>query len=388
MRIVFLSEGKLFLKEDGRDAVEIESPFARAAVDRAATRNERNAWKTKDREGGDPFSNRLVWGRQAERAADGAPTFRHVARGAKPGELLYALAMSASSGLFRYNLDSHDETRLFHRQDFDACGLTCNPATGEIVVASRDKDDLGKLEQMDESSRRRDRVTAGDGHDSQPSYHPAQPNVVFFQSSGAGRDEEGRLVALGPAAICRLECASGKLETVREDEHYDFLAPKMDAAGRLYFIRRPFAARHDVPLGDRLKAFVLVPWHLASAVFGFLDAFSRLFGKQSLKPAAGGPNLPAARQRYATFQDMPVQLERVLNKRTRNIDGVQLVPDTWELVRREADGREEVIGRHVVAFDLGPDGALVYTDGLRIWQTGDSPHKLHEGHIVQAVLVV
>jgi hypothetical protein len=68
MRIVFLAEGKLFVKDGEGDAVEIESPFARAAVDRAEARNERHAWKTMEREDGDPFSNRLVWGRQAERA--------------------------------------------------------------------------------------------------------------------------------------------------------------------------------------------------------------------------------------------------------------------------------------------------------------------------------
>src|SRR5262249_3730185 len=74
MRIVFLAEGNLFLKEEGRDAVEIESQFAREASDRATARNDRHAWKNQDRdEPGNPYAARVVWGRQAAQAADGHP---------------------------------------------------------------------------------------------------------------------------------------------------------------------------------------------------------------------------------------------------------------------------------------------------------------------------
>ena len=387
MRFVFIAEGKLFLKEDRRDAVELESPFAREATDRAAVRNARHGWKKGEPDAGNPYSARAVWGRQSELAPDGAPTFRHAARGAKPGELLYTLVMSASSSLFRFNLDSREEWRRFHRQDFDSGGLSCEPASGRVIVSSRDKEDLGKLELMDEASRRRDPITSGDGHDTQPAHHPAQPGVVYFQSSGAARNENGEIVALGPATICKLNAATGELQTVLEDPNWDFLAPRPAADGALYYIRRPYHERHSVPLGEKLKAFLLVPWHLAGAVFGFLDAFSRMFGRQPLKPA-GGPNPATQRPRYATFQGLPVQLEKVLNTKGGNTGDVQLVPKSWELVCQDAAGQETVVAKHVVGFDLGPAGELVYSDGLRVWAGGHPPVLLHEGHIVQSVGVI
>ncbi|MBL9214331.1 MAG: hypothetical protein JNG83_02525 [Opitutaceae bacterium] len=387
MRFVFIAEGKLMLKEAGREAVELESPFAREATDRATARQARHGWKQQEREAAGPFSARSTWGRQAEATGDGAPTFRHAARGAKPNELLYTLAMTASSGLFRYDLATREELRMFHRQDFDSAGLSCATADGRVVLSSRDSDGLGKLELMDEASRRRHTLTSGDGHDTEPVHHPAQPDLVYFQSAGAARNENGEIVALGPAAICRLNLASGQLETVLEDERFDLLAPRVAADGTLYYIRRPFHDRHNLPLGEKLKAFVLVPWHLAGALFGFLDAFSRLFGRQPLKPAGGPDSLPA-RSRFATFQGLPVHLEKVLHARGKNPDDVQLVPGSWELVRLRPDGDETIVARHVVAFDVGPDGAIVYSDGLRVWSAGNPSRLLHKGHIVQAVVII
>ncbi|MDB6166142.1 MAG: hypothetical protein JWQ83_1282 [Lacunisphaera sp.] len=388
MRFVFLTEGSLFLQEDGGAPVEIESQFAQAAIDRATTRGARQAWKNQERGGAGMYSASSVWGRQAGNAADDHPVMRQVARGAAPDELLYTLAMSASSGLFRYNLATRDELRLFHRQDFDACGVSCDPANGQIVVASRGQETLGKLELIDESTRRRDVITAGDGHDSNPCHDANARGIVYFQSSGVGRDEHGNIVALGPAAIHRLDQASGEMQTVLEGDDWDFLQPRTDSAGALYFIRRPYGERDDVPLGQKVKAFFLMPVHLAGAVFGFLDAFSRMFGKQSLRPAGKGPGIPITQSRYATFHDTTVQLGKVLNRKGRIDDDLQLVPKSWELVKRGKSGDETVLANHVVAFDVGPAGEVVYTDGLRVWQAGPAKKKLHEGHIIQSVVIV
>jgi hypothetical protein len=386
MRIAFLAEGKLFLKEPDRDAVEIESPFAIEAAERAADRSDRHAWKRAGDSTGDPFASRRVWGKQVGNDTDWHPAMRHVARGTKPGEILYTQVMSASAGLFRYNLAAKEEYRLFHRQDFDDCGISCDAVSGEIVVASRGKENLGKLQVIGET-RRQDRLTAGDGHDSNPSHDPAARNRVLFQSSGVGRNERGEIVALGPAAIHRLDPATGEMETVLEDEHWDFLQPKADAAGNLFYIRRPYGAQNSLPLGRKLKAFVTLPFIFASALFGFLDAFSRMFGKRSLRPSAGDP-MTVTQNRFATFHETTIALEKVLEQERRKGDSVNLVPANWELVRRDPAGNERVIAGHVVAFDLTTEGSVVYSDGLRIWADGSPRKKLHGGHIVQSVVAV
>ncbi len=388
MRFVFISEGDLFLKEAGRDAVEIESPFARESVERAASRANRNAWKGQGREDAGMYSAGVVWGRQAvgPRGSD-HPLFRQVSRGPKGGDLLYCLAMSASSGLFHYDLASKDERRLFHRQDFDACGLSCHRPSGEVVLGSRNEEEIGKLEFYQEGGRRR-RLTDGEGHDSNPSHDAIDPSIVYFQSSGVARDEQGRIVALGPVSIQRLDTKTGAMTAVLEDDDWDYLQPRTDAAGNLHFIRRPYAARHDLSFWQKVKGFLLVPFHLVAAIFGFLDAFTRMFGKRSLRPAGAPGELPVARSRFATFHDTTLSLEKLLDKQGRLDDSVQLVPATWELVRRAPDGAETVLAQHVVAYDLGPDGELVYSDGVRVWRHAATPEKLFSGKIVQSVTIV
>jgi hypothetical protein len=385
MRFVFLSEGDLFLKEDGQEPVEIESHFAREALERATSRSDRQAWKGQGREEG-MFNAQTVWGRQAARSERDHPVVRTVARGPEANELLYTLAMSASSGLFRYNLATREEYRLFHRHDFDGCGLSCHRPAKQVVLSSRNQDHLGKLELYDEATRRRQQMTDGDGHDSNPSHDPRSPDTIYFQSSGVARNEQGVIVALGPAAIHQLNRATGAMTTLLEDDQWDYLQPRMDANGALHFIRRPYD-RHELSTLHTVKAFVLLPFHIGAAIFGFMDAFSRMFAKRSLRPAGAGKEIPLSRSRFATFQDTTIALEKVLDKTGRLDDSVQLVPATWELVRRDASGQETVLAKHVVAFDLGPDGELVYSDGLRVWQAGASPRKVFQGKIIQSVVV-
>jgi hypothetical protein len=389
MRFVFISEGDLFLKNDGAEPVEIESPFAREAIERASARSNRNAWKGQGREEMGVYSAGVVWGRQAggQRGQD-HPVIRSVVRGPADNELLYALAMSASSGLFRYNLETKDELRLFHRQDFDGCGLSCHRPTAQVVISSRNEDKLGKLELYEEATRRRQRLTDGEGHDSNPAQDPNAPHLVYFQSSGVARNEQGVIVAFGPAAIHRLDTTTGTMESIAEDPRWDYLQPKVDAAGNLHYIRRPHGDRDDLPFLQKLKAFFLIPFHLAAGIFGFLEAFTRMFGKRSLRPAGTGKDLPMERSRYATFHDTTVALEKVLDKRGQIDESQHLVPATWELIRRDKSGTETVLASHVVAYDLGPNGELLYSDGLRVWQGGSSPKKLFQGKVVQAVVMV
>ncbi len=386
MRFVFLSEGDLFLQEDGRAPVEIESQFAREAIDRMSSRSERMGWKGRGREGDGMHGAQMVWGRQAANSEQDHPVVRAIARGAADGELLYTLNMSASSGLFRYNLGTKDELRLFHREDFDGSGLACHSATGRILLSTR-KEHLGKLELYDEAARRRRQLTDGDSHDSNPSLDPASADIVYFQSSGVARNEDGHVVAFGPSAIHKLDCASGEMTTLKEDDHWDYLQPRADAQGNLLYIRRPFR-RDDLSFWQKLKAFVLVPYHLASAIFAFADAFSRFFNKQSLRPAGSARELPYARSRYATFRDTTIALEKVLGKRGQIDDRVQVVPDTWQLIREDRDGNETTLADHVVAFDLGPNGELIYSDGIRVWEAGATPKKLFQGKIIQSVAIV
>lgn len=43
-----------------------------------------------------------------------------------------------------------------------------------------------------------------------------------------------------------------------------------------------------------------------------------------------------------------------------------LVPRSWQLIRQSADAETEVVARGVLAYDIAPDGSIVYSNGSAI----------------------
>lgn len=388
MKILFISEGALYRQEDDRPPEKVESPFALEAGERADARVKKNAWKGQGREDQGVYSAGVVWGKQAMNRESNHALFRAVAASEKPGIVYYLMSMSASSGLFRLDLATGEELRIFHRQDFDGCALGCDRRTGKIILSSRNEEGLGKLEGYDVETRRRRPLTAGDGHDSNPCLDPRDPETVYFQSAGVARNEQGEIAAIGAAGVHRLDLKSGEMTTVIEETDRDFLSPKVDTAGNLWYIRRPHREQGHVSFAQRLKAWILFPVNLAAGIYGFLDTFTKIFAKRSLRPAGAAQDLEVRRSRYAQFQELAVSLEKVRQIDGEIDDSVQIVPATWELIRRTADGSESVVADHVVAFDFGPEGELVYSDGLRVWLHGQPRKRLVKGRIIQSVAVV
>jgi len=49
-------------------------------------------------------------------------------------------------------------------------------------------------------------------------------------------------------------------------------------------------------------------------------------------------------------------------------DSPSLVASSWQLVRRSPDGSLAVLGKGVLAFDLGQDGSCLYSNGSAIYR--------------------
>ena len=393
MRFAFLSDGKLFLKTTDSAPRPLDSAFAADRAERERERAERHAWKGAGRDPQETFNARAVWGRQSAATApdDGAPVYRHLASGARPGELLYVLEMSASSGLFRYDVETGEEHRVFHRQEFFCGGLSCHPESGEIVYSAADGSGLANLERH-AADRSRDRsLTDGEARDSHPAHDLGKPGALVFQSAGAGRDGEGRLLAFGPAAVLRFDPDARDLETLAESDHHDHLSPRTDRRGNLFFIRRPYQDSARPGLLAQAKSFVLLPYHLCQAVFGFMDAFTRIFGKTSLRPAGGPETKRPPARRWVQIHETAVELEQCLRKHERGDDSASLVPATWELVRRSPSGEETALARGVASFTLGRDDSVLYTNGFTVWHLApdaSDARVVHRGKVIQALAIV
>jgi hypothetical protein len=350
----------------------------RQGIDRARLaeppHNQLEARAPRRSEGRHPTSS--LWGQPAG-ADDSVLTARFVqaCRGGDDDTLYYLLAVGRTLGLFRRHLTEDREVRLFHRTGWDCPGFVYNPDDSRLIVASRNADGSAHLEVYDEDGNRRGAVTDGDCVDAAPSLVPGRSRTVIYQSSGVARNvESGRLVAVGQGCIHILDYGNGRLETLLEAKHHDFVAPRMDAQGRLYAIRRPAEKPPQERAGLALKDMLLMPFRLLKAVFGYLNFFSMVYGKEPLR-SAGGPRTPAIDQDLGRLwlHGRMIELSKVNNDPQY---AGNLVPRSWELVRVARAGAEaEVLAQHVAGFDLRPDGRVVYTNGYDVIELDDGTRR-------------
>jgi hypothetical protein len=387
MRFAFLSEGKLYLKDEDKAPRELRSPFAEDVLNREQTHRTRNAWKGQGR---DALGAGLVWGGQ--RLGDDTPLAAPIATqlsvGATSEEIVYTLQMSASAGIFRQNVISGDEQRVFHRRDFACGGLVCDPRDGTIIYAAQQKDGVAALEICGGDATARRALTDGDGRDQAPALDGRDRDVVWFQSAGIGRDGEGHIAAFGPVGVARLARNAQKLDYVLETDEHDHLSPSTDASGNLYFIRRPYRQSGHTPFWKQVIGVLLFPYHLCKAIFGFLDAFTRMFGKVSLRAAGGPEGARLDRPRMAAVQDRVLDLSKSLDRYAKGDDQASLVPADWRLIKRSPEGEETEIASNVAAYALDRAGGLLYTNGFKVWHRPADARQavvVHRGLVIQSL---
>jgi hypothetical protein len=360
-KIADLAEGKLYLTGGG-PATLVESPFAQGILDRVERDRDRHDWKSSSAgwnlsAGGMPG----LPGLNATRAEVRRVRFTSIS-GAGDGLLLYSLDTDHVGGVFRRDLNEDHEQRLLHRQNLRASDIAIRPADGMLAVALQREDGTAHLAVMSGEGRGLREVTEGDAVDQAPSW--AGGDAILFQSAGIGRNAAGFFVSLGPYAVHRLDLAAAAVTTVVESEGHDHLMPKR-AGEHLYFIRRPYQPGGEPLSPWRVAGDVLLfPFRLGRAVVHFLNFMSLMFARKPLI-TAGGPPKEGPDQRYMMVWGKLIDAEKIL-KRQRGDGAGALVPKEWQLVRRTADGREDVLAENVLAYDVRGDGEIAYTDGTRI----------------------
>jgi hypothetical protein len=370
--IAYLSDSKLFLKPaDATAARLIQSPFAQELIDRANRDRQRNEWKASS--AGWQSSSRGPFALAGLGAAGNGDTRKilvtGLSRGAAPHELLYALETESVGGLFQYDSTNDEERRLFHRQQFKARDLARHPSEDLIALSNRYDDGTANIALMPPSGKGLRDVTEGDSVDEAPAWVPGAAKTVVFQSAGIGRNQLGHPVALGPYAVQQLDLEKDRFTTLLEDEHTDYLIPRLTADGTLYVIRRPWQPQgHESisPLKFAIDA-VLFPVRVAAAIVGFLNFFSIIFSNQPLI-TAGGPKKEGPSTRYLQFWGKWIDAEKQLKAASKKGPDASLVPDSWQLIRRRPAGDEEVLAKGALCFDLAPDNSVVYTNGRAIYR--------------------
>lgn len=389
-KVLYLAQGQLFIKEDGKNAEPIESHFALKAMERDERDRQRNAWKQRggiwQRMGIEmPFMAQAMMGPQV--AQQRRINFGSVTRGEAPGQLLYVLHTGQLSGLFHYDFSNDEERRLLHRNDFEVHDLARHPLKPLLACSASYEDGTVHIVVGDGDGRRLRQVTEGDAMDQAPSWVPCDSQQLVYQSAGIGRNAQGFFTGLGPYRIERLDLDKGDLDTLVEDDGHDHLLPRMLADGTLYFIRRPYNANPRPKLGQLLLDIAAFPWRLLRAIFHYLDFFSMIYSGKPLT-SAGGPKREGPDQRYLMLWGRWIDVQQA-ERRARQKGDAGLVPRDWELVHRRGGGAEEVLAKGVLSYDLCDDGTIVYSDGRRVRHlTPQGDRELFQAAMIEKVVAL
>ena len=384
IRFAYLAEDKLYVREAEGAPRLIESTFAQNAVDRGNRDRQRNAWKAGSP--GEGFARQMMWNaRQIDPAARIVQTTALAANGV---ELYYAMNIDSMGGLFVYDTKEENERRLLHRKDMRLADL-CRHADGTLAMSLQMPDGTANIATLDPGGRGVRELTEGDSIDQAPFWMPGQRRRLLFQSAGVGRNRYGHLAGTGPYAIQQLDLENGELSTVLEEQKSDHLMPKMTADGTLHFIRRPYEP-HGGPISPWKLAgdILLFPYRLARALLGFGNFFSLMFSGKPLITAGAPTREPLDRRHLMLFGKL-IDAEKALHD-AKEGDAPSLVPSSWELVRRAADGTEKTLAKSVLAYDLCPDGGILYTNGSSVFhlEAAGKSQRLCDGTMIEHVAAI
>lgn len=383
--IAFLSQGRLHVKAPDAPVRPVESAFANEMRTRAHEIHRRHAWKTEGR--GAMFMSRgLTWGPPGRETDILHVAMTSLSRGSRPGELLYAMAAEGRTAICRLRLEDASESRLLHGsdrhiqdlyaaagRDHVACSVVHDDGTASIALMTTDATDLTE-------------VTEGEVRDAAPSWVPTEGRRIVYESAGIGRDAQGRVAGLGLSGIYALDLERGSVEELASEPGRDLLHPRMTADGALHHLSRPHAGSTG-PSGWRLALdLLLLPVRLLHAVFQYLSFFTTRYTGKPLT-TAGGPKQQGADVRQMQVWSNLLEAEEPTEESA--VVGPS-VPRSWQLVRRGSDGSRTVLAEGVVSYDLGDDGAVVYTTGsaIHVIEPDGSRHQvLTQAAIGQVVFV-
>jgi hypothetical protein len=369
----YLSGGRLYLKLGQATVQTIVSEFGQAVQQRESQMQRRNGWKQKNM-----AANFMPAGMSGDAQSQDRSNVPIAVQGVCPtsaDRLLYTLEAGEVGGIFtleRFALPVNDrqktkEKRLFHSADFKVDRVDFHPEYQLIACATIGKDGTANIATMPVNAVRLEQVTEGDSIDLAPKWIPGFRRAIVFQSAGISRDGAGCAIEQRHSTIEQLDLDRQEVITLASDPRYDLLSPKMTADGTLYYIRRPYRPlRQRVPFAQIFKEAILMPLRLLIAIFEWLNFFTRRHTGRSLLAV---PQLQQVKNHQMLFLgrlvDVGTEIER--NRRFGDADSPALVPRSWELIEQYPHREPKVIGHGVLAFDVGLDGQIVYSNGSAVY---------------------
>jgi hypothetical protein len=359
--IAYLAQGRIRVKTGNDEPRTIESSFGNSIREKAVRAQQRNSWKAGGSSAG-PFSNKgMIWGKAAMADQEIPLIITSICSAREAGGLIYSLESDSLCALLEVSQLGAEERRLWNDNRTQIRHVSLS-AAGNLVFSVLHQNGTANIGVKTAGEGGYKELTEGDSFDTAPRWLPGQTTKVVFQSAGVGRNERGQFAALGPFSLQELDTETLAMTTLLEDPEFDYLAPQTLADGRLFYIRRPYATHQRTNPLHVIKDVVLFPFRLAYAVFQFLNFFSAMFTGRKLT-SAGGPKQEMDMKQMMIWGN----LVRAQAPNRGADEGQDLVPKSWELKCRTANGETRTLAAGVLAYDTNADGSVVYTNGSAVF---------------------
>lgn len=384
LTIAYLAQGKIRVKKDDESPRTIESAYGNSIREKAVRSQQKHSWKAAG-DDGSPFSGAVLWGKAAMKQ-DIPLMITSICSSRQPGALVYSLESGSLCALLEVTQMGADEQRLWNDNSILIRHVSVSRDTGDMVFSVLHQNGTANVGVKIHGQGGFKELTEGDSFDTAPRWVPGEAKKIVFQSAGIGRNHRGQFAKLGPFSIQQLDAEQGEMATLLENPRFDYLAPQVLADGRMLYIRRPYAEYERLHPLRVLKDIVLFPFRLLYAIFQFLNFFSAMFTGKRLTSAGGPKN-----------QDMHLKQMMIWGNLVRarpdaeaQEEGADLVPKSWELCSRSANGENKTLAGGVLAYDTNADGSVLYTNGSAIFllRPDGSNQRILTERMIQQVFFV
>ncbi|HOB35358.1 MAG TPA: hypothetical protein PKL39_06405 [Bacillota bacterium] len=286
---------------------------------------------------------------------------------AAQGDIIYSISVDNGSGIFSKNpLDDQElEGHIIHKHDTEFFAVDYNPAYQQVVASV--SSGLGKhLALFRDNSAVYQMLTEGDCVDQNPVWSRTRPGTIFYDSCGIGRDNNGNCVGYSNRAIYSLDLNSGQVREVVSLASCDCVSPREDNQGNIYFIKRPKPRENRS--GTAVLTLLLIPVKILKAIFNWINFFTMQYSGEALTTAGANPARARQQNPKEVFIDGNlINVQKTLKQnKAQGEKNPGIVPRSWELTRLSADGDMTCIKKGVMAFDIDPDGNVIYSNGKHL----------------------
>lgn len=359
--IAYLAQGRIRVKKGDEAPRTIESVYGNSIREKAVRAQQKNSWKAAGNDGS-PFSGAVLWGKAAMNQ-DIPLAITSICGSRQPGALVYSLESGSLCALLEVTQLGAEEQRLWNDNSTQIRHISVSAATGDMVFSVLHQNGTANIGVKTHGQGGFKELTEGDSFDTAPRWVPGDAKKIIFQSAGIGRNNRGQFLKLGPFSIQQLDADQGEITTLLENDRFDFLAPQMLADSRMLYIRRPYAEHERVHPLRVVKDVVLFPFRLLFAVFQFLNFFSAMFSGRRLTSASG----PKSQDMHLKQMMIWGNLVHARPSADAQDEGADLVPKSWELRCRSANGETTTLASGVLAYDTDAYGNIVYTNGNAVF---------------------